>query len=790
MIKKYVSLFLLIVLSILSGQSFATTYETIGNNSWTPSNPSSYSSSSDHFIINHRVTISGITLNSGGSLTVNAGGDLTIKSLAVFNLGSSVVINNGGKLTMTQLTASNYSADFIINGEFITENGTIVNYPSGVITYNQDAYWTMNQLTLTNHGSLFLYEDANWKNGTVSFIQGNVVVNSHLVIKNMTLSNSASIVGVGQIEVANGRGTFSSTGTINDCSGPNCIPPSTIGSITYLSYHSVTPGNTFVPYSGGNLPSTGCTTTIQALEDLTISSDVVIGDLVISPNVKVLIEPGASLSICAGIVNEGMLMIENTASLVQSSATNINEGSGKYIIDREGSSNPLSFNSWSSPITTTSFDDVFRSSNPCDIFCFEGATQTWKYDYPVNYQASCNGNQVTFGSSIVINNGDGIMDIGRGYFVPGEVSVKRTFTGTVNNAEVIVPVYETSVGNNPNWNLDDWNLIGNPYPSAINLAEFYAQNAGVLTGDFYFWIDDNSNGTTYNHSNDYAVYNDFTAIAANGSNLPTQYIGAGQGFWVYASQNGNVKFNNSMRVTGNNTNFYKTDDNVVVWIDITNDSNNFNQTAIGYSNTSTDTFDVAQDAPKGESNAALSFGSMIDSNIYSIQAFEELANYDTRVTPLFVSTVNTGIHTFSLSSSKNVWDNMFVSVRDNSTGLVTDLKNSDFSILLSAGVYDSRFELIMERRGAPSGISETPNLVNNLKVYQNDEFIYIQTKGAENLIESVQLFDVSGKSISSSNQVNQASFQLSSNGLNSGVYFIKATLNNGLIETHKLVILD
>ena len=790
MARKIISLFLFVILSILSGQTIATTYETIGNNTWIPSNPSSYSSSSDQFIVNHRATISGITINSGGSLTVNSGGELTIVSLATFNVGSNVTIESGGELVLKQLTVNNYSANFVINGDLETSNGTFVNNTGGVITYNVGASWAMNQLTLANHGTLIINEDADWKNGTVSLVQGDVEINSHLEIKNMTLSNNATIVGVGQIEVANGSGTFSSTGTINDCSGSSCIPPSTIGSTTYLSYHSVTPGSTFVPYTGGNLPTTGCTSSVQALEDLTISSDVIIGDLVISPNVKVLVKSGVSLTICAGIVNEGTLVIENTGSLVQSSAINENEGNGKFIIYREGSSNPLSFNSWSSPIVEANFNEVFSNSNLCDIFCFEGATQSWKYDYPVNYQASCNGNQVTFGSNTVITNGDGIMDVGRGYFVPGENAVSRTFTGTVNNAEIIVPVYETSVGNNPNWNLDDWNLLGNPYASAIDLREFFTQNAGTVTGDFYFWIDDNSSGTTYNQSNDYAVYNDFTSISANGSELPTRYIGAGQGFWVYASQNGNVKFNNSMRVTGNNTNFYKTEDNVVVWIDITNDSNNFNQTAIGYSKTSTDTFDLALDAPKGESNAALSFGSMIDSNTYSIQAFEELANYDTRVTPLFVSTVNPGTHTFSLSSSKNVWDNMFVSIKDNNTGIVTDLKDNDFSIQLAAGVYNSRFELIMERRGAPSGITETESLINYLRVYQNDKTIHLQTNGTDFIIENVQLFDVSGKRIKSSTQVNNASFQLNSNGLKSGVYFIKATLNNGLVETHKLVILD
>jgi hypothetical protein len=790
MLKKSLYILIVTVLLVLTQQVNATTYVTTGNNSWSPSTPGNSLNSADEFIINHKVTLKGLRLLNTGSITINSGGFLKMAWSARFDLGSKVHIKPGGKLQISQLTAVNYSDDFVIDGDIVTKNGTMANYQSGVITYNQGATWLFNQMSFVNYGTLILNEDADWKNGSVAFSLGTTVINGKLSIKNMSLANNATIEGVGQVEVKNGNGVFASNGSINGCYGNACIPPSTIGNTTYLAYHSTTSGNTFTTYDGGGLPSTSCTTTLQVLDDVTFSSDKTIGDLVVSPGVNITVDPGVSITICAGILSEGVITVENTAALVQTATSNMNEGTGTFIIKRNGGNNPLSYNSWSSPINKATIVDVYSGANPCDIFCFEGSTQSWKFDYPVNYQTSCNGNQVTFASNTVISGGDGLMDNARGYFVPGDNAITRTFSGTVNNGDVAIAVDETSLGNNPNWNMDDWNLVGNPYPSAIDLEKFYSHNNGVITGDYYFWVDDNSNGNTYNQSNDYAVYNQFSSISANGSALPSKYAATGQGFWVYALQDGNVTFKNSMRISGNNTSFFKTEantDKTVVRISLENDSNNFNQTAIGFSKLSTNAYDVALDAPKGESNSALLFGSLIDSTVYSIQAFGALENFDAYITKLYVETGNDGNHTFSINSMENTGNHILVFLKDNTTGTITDLKSQNYSVFLASGKYEDRFELIMENTGAPNGVEDVVNVNGKVNVFQNQNTIRVQTKDLSMQMKSVTLYNLIGKRIVENLDVNDSMLDLNASGLQSGAYLIKVEYIDGEIETQKMV---
>ena len=104
-------------------------------------------------------------------------------------------------------------------------------------------------------------------------------------------------------------------------------------------------------------------------------------------------------------------------------------------------------------------------------------------------------------------------------------SYAAVFKGTPNNGSIYVPVTKGSL---PGITDDDkWNLIGNPYPSAISATEFTSANSTKVDGTLYFWTHNSApsadypeqfydNGTAvYNYSNaDYAMWNNLTATAA------------------------------------------------------------------------------------------------------------------------------------------------------------------------------------------------------------------------------------------------------------------------------------
>ena len=109
-----------------------------------------------------------------------------------------------------------------------------------------------------------------------------------------------------------------------------------------------------------------------------------------------------------------------------------------------------------------------------------------------------------------------------------------------------------------------FNLVGNPYPSNIDIDKFYTANSTKIEATFYFW--DNRGNTAYaqagsGYSGDnYAKYN-----ASNGTGTsigvvgipfrtPTKDVKVGTGFMVQAVNTANgqtLNFNNSMRSYNN-----------------------------------------------------------------------------------------------------------------------------------------------------------------------------------------------------------------------------------------------
>ena len=95
----------------------------------------------------------------------------------------------------------------------------------------------------------------------------------------------------------------------------------------------------------------------------------------------------------------------------------------------------------------------------------------------------------------------------------------------MNNGNITVSLDYSNVGNN-------YNLLGNPYPSAIDAEVFVRLNNSVLEGTLYFWTH-NSVDTGQNTTNDYVFWN------LSGGNVgscgdcvtPDGKIASGQGFF-------------------------------------------------------------------------------------------------------------------------------------------------------------------------------------------------------------------------------------------------------------------
>ena len=122
-----------------------------------------------------------------------------------------------------------------------------------------------------------------------------------------------------------------------------------------------------------------------------------------------------------------------------------------------------------------------------------------------------------------------------GYFLWGVAkNTTHTFTGTPNTGNQSLPLTNTGSGDTPGFN-----LVGNPYPSALDwglLDDTY--------GAVYYWNPETSTYVSWN----------------NGVGEGTQYVAPMQGFFIYAPSTGSFLLYNSVRTHEGAANYYKSPD--------------------------------------------------------------------------------------------------------------------------------------------------------------------------------------------------------------------------------------
>jgi hypothetical protein len=396
-----------------------------------------------------------------------------------------------------------------------------------------------------------------------------------------------------------------------------------------------------------------------------LPGDARVHKMTVETGQDITIPLGISLSIVDAINNEGTVTIKSSGSIVQESIADNNTGTGTYHIERDDIRSETEFQSWSSPIQSAQImgmGGVFDGSNPCRTLAWNASSQRWKYDYVSGSVYDCGGGNITFtGRYLMFDDpADNLMDPGRGYFILGQVGAPLiVFSGQINNGTLVKPVFET-LATSP-FTGNDWNLLGNPYPSALGIQEWLDANETMLnTVAVYLWDDDGSGGADYDEYDDYATVNQFGFVGGENGNgkypLAPVGIATGQGFFIEASTNGNVTFTNAMRIIGDNDKFYKIqpDNNPKLWINLISNSNAKSQTLIGFADDATSGRDRAFDAPIIHSKGILSIGSMIDDRPMAIQAIPPLENGDQRIIPLHMFSKEGGKATLSFTQNETM----------------------------------------------------------------------------------------------------------------------------------------
>ncbi len=431
-------------------------------------------------------------------------------------------------------------------------------------------------------------------------------------------------------------------------------------------------------------------------------------------------------------LNNRQVVFEDGAYLVQeNSVTN----SGNISFKRK--SKPiyrLETMDWSSPVTGQKIFDLSPLTLTNRFYHYDETTNTWVNNLTSN-SVFTPGEYIAFRAPNTYNNyGSGSKQVFEG-----------TFTGVPNNGVVNIPITLNNFGNN---------AVGNPYPSPIDLDKFLGSNP--LISKVFVWthskpiIDGNYNGNNW-----------ITYSKGSGWDNPTisnNVIGIGQGFIVQIAQQQitpllppfpyiPLQFYNTMRVGSQPTISYKNAiENDKFWLSLLHGDEVMNHTLIGYISGSTINNDSEFDAEPMEIYPGIY--SLLNNQLMAIQArgskFD--MNDEIKLGLKFNSADN---YTIKIAKTNGLFSQgQSIFLKDHELNKIIDLTKEDYQFISDKGEFKNRFEIVYQA----STLGTIENTMNNdVIIYNSGQQINIK---ADEMIQSVKVFDLSGKLITSFNSVN------------------------------------
>jgi len=492
-------------------------------------------------------------------------------------------------------------------------------------------------------------------------------------------------------------------------------------------------------------------------------------------------------------VVSGSFTLQNGAHLMQDTATEANEGNITVI---KNSSNlfRLDYTLWSTPVANQ------------NLLAFSPATIIDRF-YTYAYVPASNQElyvKVADPANTSFNTATGYLirmpdqHTTTGYNAgTTAITFEGRFTGVPNNGTITKTLSTVS---------NRFTAVGNPYPSPINVHDFFNTNLSVLkTGSaLYFWRKKNNNNASSYATLTYDVYTYNHAIGGNpgegnyGGNEWDSYfntgdaanwvINPGQGFLVKTKDEfatgatPQLTFNAGMRRQDvHNGQFFRTAQNEDalksrIWLNMTGNNNEFSQTALVYSSTATLGLDYGRDAEAISAGSSVSIWSNLENMKLVVQARPGFTATD--VVPMGYRADAPGQYTFTVHRADGVFSQgQEIFIKDNVLGTVTNITNSNYTFTTDAGTFNTRFEVVYAAQGA-LGVSEFTQA--NVIVYQQDNAINISAAGTE--ITDVNVFDVRGRKLYSAYNIDAEETVINNLAIQQQVIIIEITTVKGKVS--------
>jgi hypothetical protein len=541
-------------------------------------------------------------------------------------------------------------------------------------------------------------------------------------------------------------------------------------------------------------------------------------NLTIQNNGYLEIEANTSIEVVdfVNIAPNGTLLLRDSASLIQitEGAANTNNNTGAINMQRlVNDLNTYDYVYWSSPVENFNVEQISPNTN---------ANAIWKW-LPTQAVGGGIGNHgdwrnATTNEAMIVGQGYIVKDLGGATVTPPALPANTTeFIGRPNNGILTYSIsrgtHTTAAGNytgesgilNATTPQDDnWNLVGNPYPSAISYGDFINANS-TIDGTIHLWTHQFAPTAIpspfyedfgFNYSDDY-IDNNYS-----GSNPPgfNGNIAAGQSFFVQmleitTSTTEDLIFNNGMRSPSNdNSQFYRqassasqknntTIERHRIWLDLLTSENIATSTLVGYIEGATNQKDRLYDGYDFE-GVSISFYSLIAEEKMAIQG-RALPFLDSDTVPMGLTLQQSGMFTIAINTIDGLFatTNQAIYIEDTYSNTIHNLRTMPYTFTSESGTFNDRF--ILKYRDSALGIDEFKALNLNITAPNGD---YIKITSDNNPIKSIQVYDLLGRVLLDKTNVNNTELIIENNNLSEGTYIVKATLGNNKFRIQKIIL--
>ena len=439
---------------------------------------------------------------------------------------------------------------------------------------------------------------------------------------------------------------------------------------------------------------------------------------------------------------------------------------------------------WSSPVEAITVSNAFPGVDAGRIF----------YMDPTDENPIYTGNYFKYRHWFIANPSTQ-MTPGMGFSVDGNTSgaypnekLEVSFDGKPNYKDISINIFTDLPAND---DADLTNLIGNPYPAAIDADQLIQENSSKFEGTIYLWSHKSDNISGEYDDADYLTYN------LSGSNnteitLP-YYIASGQGFMILANVGASTfNFKNSMQVVNVNNQFFKSSENKKnnsvdkkkdrIWLALVENGIKKKEILISFTKNATEGIDFGFDGKLLNEDASLNFYSLIDKEKYVIQG-QSSFNRARTIKLGFDTDQASSTFTISIARIEGKLKNTNIYLEDKVLHIIHDLKKSDYTFLQKeAGQIPNRFMLKFNSR---SPVGRDKDHKSNFEVYRTRSGI--SSIRSNQIIHKVKVYDIYGRMLMVNNKKGET-FKLNMNKIRKGtILVIEVVFENGDVVRKKTI---